>query len=167
MTIQTELQELSSRDPDGSIATGQHREVISGKGNTTTTYKLLPEQSGALCLFDEVDGVVYTLPTPVVGMWFEFFTSVTITTNETKVLTKDTSTEFILGGVLCLHATLSSSGTVYLANGTSHSAIEGNGTTKGGTIGDNYRLTAISTTQWLVEGVMVQTGNTATPLATS
>ena len=58
-------------------------------------------------------------------------------------------------------------GRINAANGTTHRSVNGNGTTTGGIIGDNYRLTAINTTQWAVSGTMVNTGTAATMFATS
>ena len=141
---------------------GAARQII---GDAVATRTLLADESGALCLFDRAAGVVYTLPAPVIGMQFEFATTVTITSNAAKVITS-AATEFILGDVQIIlvgaATTLAAAG-----NGSTHRAISSNGSTTGGVIGDRYRLTAISTTQWLVDGVISGTGTLATPFATS
>ena len=168
MTIPAELYELSSRDPDGSVWKGARREVITGLENGTTAYQLKPEQSGALVVFNDVAGAVFTLPTPVAGMWFEFFTVVARTSNEYKVVTKTVASEFILGAVTATHATVGSSGTAYPAvTGDSYVSHNQNGTTSGGLPGDSFILTAISDTRWVASGWSVQSGSTGTPWSTS
>jgi hypothetical protein len=168
MTIPAELYELSSRDPDGCIWKGARREIISGIEGATTAYQLLPEQSGALIVNNSVTGAVYTLPTPVPGMWFEFITLLATTSNEYKVVTKTIATEFILGAVTATHATVGSSGTAYPAiTGDSYVSHNQNGTTSGGVPGDQLILTAISTTRWVASGWSVQSGSTGTPWSTS
>jgi len=168
MTIPAELYELSSRDPDGSIWNGARREIITGKENGTTAYQLLPEQSGALIVNNSLTGALYTLPTPVEGMWFEFWTKLACTSNEYKVITKTILTEFILGAVTATHATVGSSGTAYPAVvGDSFVSHNQNGTTTGGVPGDQLILTAISTTRWVASGWSVQSGSTGDPWSTS
>lgn len=161
-TTRQNYEQLSYRGPSLSQWTAQAREVI---GDAVATRTLTAKESGALCLFDRAAGVVYTLPTPVIGMTFEFATTVTITSNAAKIIT-NLSTEFILGVVDMLivgsATTLAAAG-----NGTTHRAISSNGTTTGGVIGDRYRVTAISSTQWLVEGQLSGSGSLATPFATS
>ncbi len=167
MTIQAELYELSSRDPDGSRWSGSFREVITGQENGTTALQLLPEQSGALVVSAALTGAVYTLPTPVVGMWFEFYSNLAPTTNEYKVITK-AGTELMIGALVGTHATVGSSGTGFTAEaGDSFISISQNGTTSGGIPGDNFILTAISTTRWLVTGWTVQSGSVGTPFDTT
>ena len=145
-----------------SVALGFHRQVIDGVGATRT---LAPEESGALCLFDSAAGVVYTLPAPQVGMQFEFLTKTTITSNSAKVLT-DAATTFMVGAAALLN-NAAATGEAFSANGTTHRSVNGNGTTTGGIIGDRIRVTAISSTLWAVDAVMVQSGTAASPFATS
>ena len=170
MAIVQELYELSYRAPGGSSWTGARREIITGLENGTTAYQLLPEQSGALIVNNALAGAVYTLPTPVAGMWFEFFTQIACTSNEYKVITKTIATEFILGVVTAFEAfaQFADSGTAYPAiTGDSYVSINLNGTNSGGLPGDNFILTAISTTRWMASGMNIQSGATATPWSTS
>jgi hypothetical protein len=144
---------------------GNHRAII---GDAVATRTLLEKESGALCLFDRAAGVVYTLPaitSASIGMQFEFQTTVTITSNAAKVIT-DAATTFIVGLVDMLIAG-SATTLAAAANGTTHVAISSNGTTTGGVIGDRYRLTAVSTTLWVIDGVVSGSGSIATPFATS
>lgn len=149
--------------PGGPVAAlGQFRQVIDGVGATRT---LAPEESGALCLFDAAAGVVYTLPAPQVGMTFEFLVKTTITSNAAKIIT-DAATTFLVGAVVSANSGATTT-TAYPANGTTIRALSSNGTTTGGTIGDRYKVTAISSTVWAIDGQVVATGTTATPFATS
>ena len=155
------LEQLGYASPEGVVAPGQHRVVVSGSG---ATVQLLAKQSGALCLFDRAAGIVYTLPTPVAGMTFEFATTVTITSNAAKVITKTVASEFI-GGSVDIIINGSATTLAALANGTSHTTLSSNGTTTGGVQGDFYRVTAVSTTKWVIEGLVSGSGALATPFA--
>ncbi len=172
MAITEELFELSGRDAGGSVWKGARREIITGKENGTTSYQLLPEQSGALIVSNDTSGALYTLPTPVVGMWFEFWTKLAPTGGDVyKVITKTIASEFILGALTAFEAfaQIDDSGTTYPSVvATVNVAVSLNGTTSGGLPGDNFILTAISTTLWVVSaGMNVQSGATGTPWSTS
>ena len=172
MTIPAELYELSSRDPDGSIWKGARREIITDKEGSTglVAYQLLPEQSGALIVNNSLTGALYTLPTPVAGMWFEFVTLLACTSNEYKVITKTIASEYILGAVTACEAfaQVGDSGTAYPAvTGDAYVSHNQNGTTTGGLPGDQLILTAISSTRWMASGWNAQSGITATPWSTS
>lgn len=145
--------------PTGAI-TGQKANVISGSGATAA---LTAAQSGSTVLFDRAAGIVYTLPAPVVGLYFDFITTVTITSNSAEVDT-DAGTTFLVGAVELL---TSASATTFAAygNGTSHVKIASNGTTTGGIKGSQYRMTCISSTVWQVSGLLAGSGTLATPFA--
>src|SRR3989304_6429185 len=96
MTTPTDIERISYGGPTGSLQLGEHRQVIQGVGAPRT---LLAKESGALCLLDRAAGVVYTLPTPVPGMQFEFLASVAVTSNAHKVITA-AATEFLVGGAI-------------------------------------------------------------------
>lgn len=170
MTITAELESISSQDADGSIAKGIHREVITfsatgvnaGAGIGLVPYQLKPEESGALIIFNSLTGNLVVLPTPVKGMWFEFMNQIARTSNETKVVTKDTVTEFMLGSIIQASETLTQSMDVFTANGSTHSSISMNGTVTGGQVGTRFVLTALSTTQWLIKGVTQSSGGDGT-----
>lgn len=141
---------------------GQHRQVIA---DAVATRNLLPKEAGSLCMFDLAAGVVYTLPTPVIGMTFLFGTSITRTSNAHKIIT-NLATEFLTGG-LFLGNSAAATGEFFAGDGTTLRAVSSNGTTTGGIIGDAYEVIAISTTVWFVKGVLNQTGVVATPFAVS
>lgn len=163
MAISSNLERLNYDSPDGCIATGVHREVLQSVGATRT---LKAEESGALCLNDRAAGIVWTLPAPVEGMQFEFLATVAVTSNAYKVITNSASV-FIVGGVIMGDVTVAQSGDYFEADGTTHVAISEDGATKGGLLGDRFVLTAISSTQWAIHGVLHGAGTLATPFATS
>lgn len=163
MALSTTPKQLGGRNPDGVNVPGIHREVISGEGATRT---LKAKESGALCLFDRAAGIVYTLPAPVLGMEFEFRVTTSITSNAAKVIT-DASTTFLVGSVMAGSLTVADSGDVFQADGTTILAISSNGSTTGGLIGGSFKVTAISSTQWSIEGDVVGSGTLLTPFATS
>lgn len=157
MAIPSTLERVNYNGPSGSIQTGKHRAVIQSVGATRT---LLAKESGALCLFDRAAGNVYTLPTPVEGMQFEFLATAAVTSNAYAVNTA-AATEFILGAV---NSSKLAAGTdVFQADGTAHVGISMAGSTTGGLVGTAFRMTAISTTQWLIEGSVIGSGTLADP----
>lgn len=163
MSISANLERLNYDSDDGCIATGLHREVLQSVGATRT---LKAEESGALCLLDRAAGVVYTLPTPVEGMQFEFLATVAVTSNAYKVITA-AGTQFLLGAIMGGSLTVADSGDVFQADGSTHVAISMAGSTTGGLVGTRFKLTAISATQWVIDGVYVGSGTLADPFATS
>ena len=148
----------------GCAPKGLHREVIQSVGATRL---LKPTESGALCLLDRAAGVVYTLPTPVLGMTFHFFATVKRTTNAYKVIT-NAATQFLVGAVISGDATVAQSGDIFEADGSTIVAITCDGDSKGGFIGESYSVTAISTTQWAITGIVIGTTNPmVTPFTTT
>lgn len=162
-SISADLEKLGYGGGNGCIAVGQHRQVI---GEAVATRTLLAKESGSLCLFDLATGVVYTLPAPVVGMYFDFMATVSVTSNAHKTIT-DAATTFLVGGVGILSLTVAEAGDFFVANGTTHRAISEDGATKGGLVGGGYRLTCISATKWSISGITVGAGTLADPFATS
>jgi hypothetical protein len=162
MTVSTSLSKLGFSTDYGQVATGLHREIISGVGATRT---LKNSESGAICLYDRAAGNVYTLPSaPLLGCQFEFATTVTVTSNAAKVITA--GSKFILG-TLFGYTTDATEIDGFSADGSTHVAISSNGSTTGGVIGDRYTL-VYDGTEWLVEGcIFCGTATPATPFATS
>jgi len=161
------IENLSKQGTQGCLAPGLHKEVIQGIG--TTERQLLPEESGSLILMDASDTITVRLPTPVLGMTFEFQTTVTVTTADVhKIITKTIASEFMIGGIGSFATTIAEGGDSFAANGTTHVAATSNGSTTGGLVGQLLKFTAISATQWAVSGHTVgTTGTMATPFATS
>lgn len=138
--------------------------VISPTGATHT---LRAEDSGALCLFDRAAGIVYTLPAPEVGLYFDFAVRTTITSNSATVSAG--ATRFITGALLSIDTDTSNATVGFVADGTSHITVAMNGTTTGGVAGTRYRLECIGTTAstrtWVISGHVLGTGVVATPFA--
>ena len=155
------LEQIGYNSPDGCVAPGQHTEVIAA-GSTKT---LTASDSGAMVLLDTATGSVVTLPTPVVGMQFEFFVSASVTSNSHIITVADTTTQFLSGAITMV---IDTSGTSegQLLNGTSHITLTMNGSTTGGLKGTYYKFKAISTTVWSVTGIVAGSGTLATPATT-
>jgi len=140
-------------------ARGIHTILLTALGATST---LTAAQSGSTVILDSATQTI-TLPAPVAGMRFTFRN--TITSVAQKVITDSAST-FLLGRLAAV-SLVAGAGNAFDANGTTIRAIATNGTTTGGIVGDVYTLTALSSTQWFVEGTMAGSGTLATPFATS
>jgi hypothetical protein len=144
--------------------TGAKQPVISGSGATVT---LTAAQSGALCLFDRALGIVFTLPAAAAGLFFDFFTSVTITGGAAEVITA-VGTVFMGGTiVMALEATTPGANPgpkFFTGNGTSHVKISSNGSTTGGILGSKYRVQCDGV-NWFASGICLASGNIATPFA--
>src|SRR3981189_1433474 len=109
-TTRQNYEQLSFRGPEGAMWTSRAQEII---GDGVATRALINKESGALVLFD-IATVTYTLPSPVIGMEFEFACSVTQTAG--KFIT-NLSTEFLLGAVL-IYTIATASPAGFAANGT-------------------------------------------------
>lgn len=140
---------------------GVHRHIIA---DAVATRTLLAKEAGALCAFDLAAGVVYTLPAPVIGMEFNFITTVTRTSNAHSVVT-DAATTFLTGGIWVGNSG-AATGKYFAGNGTTFVKTTSNGTTTGGIIGDRLTFIAISSTVWFASGVLNATGTEATPFST-
>jgi len=163
MTIVAELEELSSRDSDGSRWRGCHREIISGQATGTSVNKLTVAQSGALVLFDSAAGNIYQLPPPSVGAWFEFLVTVTRTSNSHSIDT-DAATTFIgLGGIVAASSTPGQSDTFVPA--ATDVSIDLDVATTGEQAGGNLILTCVSSTVWAVSGRTFGVGSATDPYA--
>ena len=158
------LEQLGKNATEGSVAPGLHQNVIQSVG---TTRQLLADESGSLCLLDSASGIVYTLPAPVTGMRFEFLATVAVTAADVyKVITNDVAV-FLIGGIIMGDVTVATSGDYFEADGSTIVALESNGSTTGGLLGERFQVTCISSTQWAIEGVCHGAGTLATPFATS
>jgi hypothetical protein len=145
----------------GATGMTQRSRVLS---NQAATVNLTVAQSGSVVLFDSAAGIIYTLPKPVVGLFYTFVVTVSITSNSAKVIT-DAATTFMIGSVS--DAVAAGTSTQYIANGTTHLAITQNGAATGGLIGTCFYAYCVSSTLWLIDGVVLGTTATSTPFATS
>jgi hypothetical protein len=137
--------------------------VISGAGATRS---LNENESGSIALFDRAAGIVYTLPTAKAGIYFDFIITTTITSNSAKVITS-AGTELLIGGYTNVDTDTSNAVAAFTGNGSTHIAVTQNGTTTGGILGTKLRFTCLSSTRWMVEGIVQGNGTVATAFATS
>lgn len=137
--------------------------VISGQGATRT---LNANESGSVCLFDRAAGIVYTLPTAKPGTHFDFIVTTSVTSNAAKVITA-AGTELLIGGYMNVDTDTSNAVAAFDGNGSTHVAVSMNGTTTGGLQGTRLRFTCLSSTRWMVEGIVRGSGTVATAFATS
>ena len=145
----------------GKSIVGGVQPVIRGSGATAT---LTAAQSGSLVLFDRAAGIVFTLPAPAVGLWYEFAVATTITSNAAKIIT-DAGTTLIAGALTT--AIDNTTDKQWVGNGTTHIAITQNGSTTGGVAGGWLILQCVTSTLWVASGTLVGSGVLVTPFATS
>lgn len=146
--------------------------TINGKVTVTDTggafaapVVLTSAQSGAKILVDDAAGLDFTLPaiaTADIGMTFEFFVTVSITSNSFRVTSA--AGDLMTGSIYLSDDTVAYTVPqgVVLKPATTFLVMTMNGTTTGGKIGTRVRFTATSATQWFVEGTANGSGVLAT-----
>lgn len=141
------------------------RRVISPSSATRT---LNENESGSVVLFDRAAGTVYTLPAACLpGTYFDFYVSVTATSNAHKIIT-GAGTELMVGQLLNCDTDTSDAVAIWKSLvATGNLAVSMNGTTKGGVKGDYIRVVKLDATTWGVHGNLNGNGTVATPFATS
>lgn len=143
--------------------------AVTASGGTART--LLAADSGSLNKFDSAAGITYTLPSPVVGLQYDFITTVLQTSSAHVVITSGAGI-YLLGAIAMFSGNdVTPSATLgpkmFLADGTSFVKYTSNGTTTGGGIGTWLRFICLSSTQWFVNGVVKSpSGTIATPFST-
>lgn len=165
MALSTDLEHLGYGSAGGCVALGLHQPIIE----VTEDRTLLKSESGSLVVFNIASGATVTLPEAEEGMAFDFVVQTSISSNSGKVITGDAA-DFLVGAISFAGdaaLTLTTVISAFAANGSSHVAIAGNGTTTGMKGGSAFRVRAISDALWAIEGVLVGSGEVATPFATS
>jgi len=134
--------------------------------SASAAVQLVPSNSGATFLLDRASGVTYTLPAATIsGLNFTFVVTVSVTSNNHKIVAKTTGTELYIGGVF--ETVAAGTGTEFFPNGSSNSAITMNGTTTGGLINTILYFQSINSTTWTIDGTVMASGTIATPFANS
>ena len=137
--------------------------VLSGGGATV----LVAANSGATCVFDTAAASTFTLPSPELGMYFTFVSSITATGDHEII--GDTNTYGFLGGVLIMNTTADQTNAFSAAVDGENDYITMNGTTTGGIAGSMVHVAAIlgagAVRAWVVHGTLIGSGNTVTPFA--
>lgn len=148
------------------------KEYVSAKSRVVSvnsaTNTLNENQSGSVVLFDRAEGTVHTLPAACLpGTYFDFYVSVTCTSNAHKIIT-GAGTELMVGQILNCDTDSSDAVAIWKSLvATSNIAVSMNGTTNGGVKGDFIRVTKLDATTWGVHGQINGNGTVATPFATS
>ena len=152
-----------------SAAIVGNRSTATASGGTTRT--LTAANSGSLNLFDSAAGITYTLPAPVVGLYYDFLW-VTLQTSSAHVVVTDAGTTLLQGSITMFSGEdVTPSSTLgpkqFAGNGSSHIKTTTNGTTTGGGIGGWMRFVCTSATKWTVTGcINSPSGSLATPFST-
>jgi hypothetical protein len=73
----------------------------------------------------------------------------------------------LIGALLSIDTDTSNALAAHTANGSTHLAVSMNGTTTGGILGTQFRVTCLSSTRWAITGINFGSGVVATPFATS
>lgn len=141
---------------------------VTASASAAVTLK--KSQSNGSFLFDRASGTSYTLPAAVPGLWFRFYVSV-LQTSGANVVVTSAATVF-LTGVLQVFSGENVTPAVnvgpyqFAGNGSSHLRTTTNGTTTGGGIGSVMEYHCISTTLWMVTGILKSpSGTIATPFS--
>lgn len=153
MTIPSNREHLDDGSGQGCRVRGVAQYVINGAG---TTKQLLVGESGALCIFGNLAGQIYTLPVigdNDVGMYFDFGTTITSTSNS-YTLNTGSASNFIGGGIFA-SSTTPGDGDFFPANIASDVALTLDADVDGRLLGAYFTLTAVSTTEWYCGGFTV------------
>jgi hypothetical protein len=141
--------------------------VISGSGATRT---LNETESGSLVLFDRAAGIVFTLPAPVPGIYFDFLVTTTITSGAAEVITHASAAKMqgtVLSATEATTPAANPGPKFFSGDGAASVKISQNGSTTGGIKGSSFRLTCTGTTTnaWTASGLILASGTIATPFA--
>ena len=161
MAIVTVREQLDHGSSEGSRWRGAAIQVINGAG---TTRQLLVGESGALCIFGNAAGQIYTLPaigTNDVGMWFDFGSTISSTSNSYTINT-GSAANFIGGGIFA-SSTTPGDGDFFPATIASTVAMTLDADVDGRLLGACFTYTAVSTTEWYCGGFTVSVPTALTP----
>ena len=155
------FQETGTEDVNLSgegVLSGQLREVITA----TATTNLTASQSGALVLLAVGSNVATTINLPtlsssLIGVWYEFAHTVLNTAAYTIKRGAD-GVDVLIGGLVGASDAASNGGAYangkFIAPGGSDDTItiDDGGTQSDAALGTNFKVIAVSATQWYVEG---------------
>lgn len=151
----TQLSTLGLTASGTTIQTRGAPVVITAAATTTPA-----ANSGRMNILNAAAGFAVRLPAATgTGNVYDFFVGTTVTTGTTSVVT--TGTDLINGAVL----QVSGASTACFFTGASNTTVSFNGTTTGGTKGDQLSFTDVSTAVWAVRVVGKVTGVAATPFS--
>jgi hypothetical protein len=127
---------------------------------TDATFTLTEKLDGRLIALNRAAGIAVALPAAYgSGMRFEFFLAATVTSNTTTI--KVANAADTMAG-FALTAQDSADTAVMFETAATSDTITLNGTTTGGTLGDNITLTDVAANVWSVRVFSAATGTEAT-----
>lgn len=126
--------------------------------SVATVATLTVAQSGSTILFTSSQGTVVKLPSPAVGLQYNFVVGTSLT-GGTLGINSNSASVFLLGSMIAGTGTTA----MFVANGISTVALGMNGTTTGGSSGTFFNVRCVTATQWLVTGQSIGSGILATP----
>ena len=132
--------------------------------NLTANASLTAEDSGKLLNFNVASGCTITLPAATgTGIEYHFVVLTTVTSND--YIVQVTGDDTIDGMILNCDDDTSDAVAIWKTAAASDT-ITLNGSTKGGIIGDSFKLTDIAADQWLLHAATTSgTGTVATPFS--
>jgi len=135
--------------------------------DTDAAVTLSTSNRGTLYVLAKADGITFTLPPAEAGLTYEFFVSVSCTSNNYGIDTD--GTDNFEGVVLNVdkdqaYSSLTMLQAIGIANG-SPTHIDMDGSTTGGLIGSRIVVTAINADRWMVEGILHGDTNVVTPFS--
>jgi hypothetical protein len=151
----------------GSDGFVPHRiHIIADGANVVLT----SADSGGLIVMDLTTGSLTTLPEITasnLGMTFEFQWPVSYASGTQKIIT-GAAADLIIGQITKFDTdTLTDPLSVESFNGASNIAVVIDAVTAGGLLGSWLRFTAVSATQWLIQGVLNHSGNVSAAASTT
>lgn len=146
------------------------KKIISAASKLVAgAFTLSVDDTFSTVLLDNAAGAVITLPAAVPGLVYDFYTSVSVTSNAYKIIT-GVATDFLLGDITTIDTDSSNAVASFTGNGTSHIAVNMTAAASnalGGLKGTHLRFTCLAVGLWLVEGSNQAAGTVATPFSTT
>jgi len=142
---------------NGFAVSGSGSVVQLAAADTTLTFDA---HAGRIVEVNDVDGVITlpTITTATIGAKYTIY----IGTNSTSGKLKTDGTDKFVGSL-----TVVGDSTMAFVPAAANDEIDFNNTTKGGKVGTLVEFTALTTAQYLVQGVSVGSGTVVTPFAGS
>jgi len=142
---------------NGFAVSGSGSVVQLAAADTTLTFDA---HAGRIVEVNDVDGVITlpTITTATIGAKYTIY----IGTNSTSGQIATDGTDKFVGSLTVVGTT-----TMAFVPGAANDEIDFNNTTKGGKVGTLVEFTALTTAQYLVQGVSVGSGTVVTPFAGS
>jgi len=151
--------DIESVHLEDRVISGDYKDFVTVTGATALT----AADSGKTVLLASASGAAVTLPSAVAGMYYDFVTLTTLTSGSYTITAG--AADLLIGGLLLVDDTTPEAAAIFKPDVSDDLIITLNGTTTGGEIGTAFRLTAISASRWMVEGVSAANGTLATPFS--